>query len=198
MSCPEIVWDRALAHRFDPQASEPADWPTLESHLETCADCRRRAVAVDPSLLFSLRPPEPPASQAGPRNEAAAMIEAVATMRRTARVERHAEENRTWARRLGHARWTRWVAAAAVAVAALSYGALGMGGLSADDPAGGAVRVEAPAPSPHLPEILQRVEAARSVPVFEGLNRPEARVYEWMSEDSDVAVLMIVDENLDV
>lgn len=198
MSCPETPWDRTLAHRFDPQAPEPADWPALESHLETCADCRRRAVAVDPSLLFALHRPEAPASHDGPRDEAAAMIEAVATMRRAARVERRAEESRPWTRRLGGARWTRWAAAAAVAAVTLSFGALGIGGLGDEPAAGSGARAEAPAAAPHLPEAPQAVGAARSVPVFEGLDRPEARVYEWMSEDSDVAVLMIVDENLDV
>lgn len=189
MSCPEITWHDALAHRFDASAAEPENWDVLRAHLTSCGDCRRDAVAIDPSLVFALRAPAP-APVSG--DDAAQMIQAVASMRRAARVERRSEETRSISR-LRNAPWTRWAAAAAVTTAFLSYGALEP---DFRNPLGSTPRAASAtlAPSPQPLEAA----AARSVPVFEGLDRPDARIYDWTSEDPDVAVLMIVDENLDV
>lgn len=191
MSCPETTWRQALAHRFDPQVHEPEEWGSLRAHLETCDDCRREAVAVDPSLLFGLRAAAP---EAGAGDEVAAMQQAVTTMRRAARVERGMEGRRSGLARLRTARWTRWAAAAILTVAALAYGGLGLDGW---DPGTETQTSEPVSPREARVESLSGLQAAH-VPIFEGLDRPEARVYDWTSEDSDVAVLMIVDENLDV
>lgn len=121
------------------------------------------------------------------------MTRAVKAMRRAARVESHAEPSRSeeaWERP------ARWAAAAVLIVGVLSFGAIGF---DTGDVAPGAGPVTESAPVPVRPgEASRTLEALRGMPVFEGLDRPEARVYDWTSEDSDVAVLMIVDENLDV
>lgn len=188
MSCPETNWRDALAHRFDPDQREPDDWEALQTHLETCDTCRREAVGVDPSLLFALRVTAP---ETDARDEAAAMQHAVAGMRRAARVERRAEQKRSGLDRLRSTPWTRWAAAAVLTVAGLTYGSIGLD-VREEDP-------EAP-PAPARAASMDPSSSlnAAHVPVFEGLDRPEARVYDWTSEDADVAVLMIVDENLDV
>ncbi len=159
----------------------------MRAHLDTCDDCRREAVAVDPSLLFGLRAAAP---ETGTGDEIEAMQQAVTTMRRAARVEGRPEGGKSGLDRV----WTRWAAAAILTVAGLTYGGLGLDGW---DRRSGVQTPEATSPREARVESLPGVKAAH-VPVFEGLDRPEARVYDWTNEDSDVAVLMIVDENLDV
>lgn len=114
MSCPTPGGMEALlAHRFDPEAPEPAQWPELAAHLDECAACRRRALAVDPSLLFGGPGRREVPGAASPEE----MIQAVTAMRRAERVER-VERVESPRHRRG------WAAAAGIALMALSFGAL--------------------------------------------------------------------------
>lgn len=92
MSCPrrqDADWEALLAHRFAPAGEEPAGLAEALAHLDACPSCRRRAVDVDPLLLFrgARALPEPAA--------AAAMVEAVRAGRRLHRTERRAGSRRS-------------------------------------------------------------------------------------------------------
>ena len=114
MSCRTHPGEMAqlLAHRFDPEAPEPAEWPEVAAHLAECADCRRRALALDPSLLFGGLGRRPAPVAASPEE----MIQAVTAMRRAERVER-AERGES------PRHWRGWTAAAGIVLMALSFGA---------------------------------------------------------------------------
>lgn len=191
MSCSPETLSTALAHRFDPEAAEPASWPALRDHLAACEDCRRRALAVDPSLLFDL--PRRSAGGTTAASQAAvdpqAMIAAVAAMRRADRVESRTEEHTAPIRRLRR-RWARYTAAAVVAAAALSYGVAGhveLPELSLFDPApaGVAQRVVG------SPDEAQRVPG--DVPLVERTESDAQLLYEVRETDVDMAFFAVED-----
>lgn len=177
---------QALAHRFDADATEPATWPELRDHLAACEGCRRQALAVDPTLLFDLprrRPGAPePVAQVDPRE----MISAVAAMRRAERVESRSEELAIPAGR----GWTRYAAAAAVSVAALSYAVGGHVGPMAAPPA---PAIETAHSAPVYGDVRGRAFAPAEVPLVERTESDAELLYEVSETDVDVAFFAIED-----
>lgn len=45
-------WESLVAHRYAEGASEPPQWDEAMAHAGHCDDCRRAALAADPSLVF--------------------------------------------------------------------------------------------------------------------------------------------------
>lgn len=110
MSCPD--WSRLTA---DPGTPVPAEaW----AHAESCADCRRSALAADPTLVFR-RLPRATVTD----DDVASMRLAVHAMRRDLARPMPQLDERTFdvpGRRFGGARFaTRWAALAAAAVLAI-------------------------------------------------------------------------------
>jgi hypothetical protein len=178
VSCPD--WRRLAAHRLAAEGEEPSGWAAAMAHLDACDDCRRAALAADPSLLFRRLP-----GLAAGRDEVAAMREAVAALRRASRVASPAPEP---ARRL------RAVAAAGLVVAAL--GLLPGGGGSTTGTLGPAGGDGALASSPL--DLLEPAGASGPTEVqpIDGLNLPDARVYQLAGDN--LPVVMSVDASLDV
>ena len=202
--CPD--WRTLSRHRVEPDGVEPLGWPQALEHFDRCPLCRKEAIAADPTLLFRrLAAPAPLStlgSHASPASSAAstsggeeieAMLAGVAALRAASRLA---------APRRPHVLhgWQRWAVAAALAVAALSLGTNRL-------PAGGALRTLAAIPAvadlaapgvdriDTAPSGLNVVPAANPSPI-EGLNRPDARVYQM--DGDHLSVVMIVDESLDV
>lgn len=197
MSCPD--WKILAAWRDDPSSPEPAEWSGALAHFDRgCQDCRRTALAADPTLVFRrlMTVAEPaPAQEA---SDVDSMRRAVAAMRAASRVEAVERKRQTLS-------WKRWGLAAVLALAALTLpsgearhplarldqpnqlnqrpdfaGGL-LGGLLSD-PRGAALAVPA--------------SMGDDLPTVDGVNRPGARVYHMDGEG--LAVVMIVDESLDV
>jgi hypothetical protein len=195
-SCPD--WRHLAAYRQEGSATtEPAGWPEALEHLDHCPACRQSAVHADPTLLFRRLPGLAAEMSAGEEAaEVESMRQAVATLRTARRLGPPAER----------AVWKHWVAAAALAAAALSLGAghglhngpagpaiLGNALALAVPalPAGPQVSAVAPMP-PGAPRFV-----SEPVPMVEELNRPAARVYQ-MDGGKNLSVVMIVDERFDV
>jgi hypothetical protein len=183
VSCGEWVrlrpWVAARLERGADPASAAAE-SAAPDHLAECAECRRLACALDPSLVFlKLREPREPSDAAGQREiaESAAMRERVAAMR--AMKTKWSGEVRGGTRAGG---W-RWAAAALLVGAGLAQG---------DRPAAVAPFPLALAAGPAV-AVPTELELQ---PVVEELGRPEARVYQFAGDD--LSVVMIVDETLDV
>jgi hypothetical protein len=224
MGCPD--WTRLLAWRERRDGIEPDGWGAAVAHLDDCPDCRRQALAADPTLLFA-RPAPVPLDAAG---EAARMRQAVAAMRRASRLlpgeRRGAAEaasgaatavsrlvDRPFDRLIAAtaARLPGWRLAAALALAAglLWASPVPVDPGSATAPAAVAM-VAGTGPTlaaAALPAAVrgQGIAAAATVPaddltrlpVFEGLDRPrDANVYQL--DGDGLLVVMIVDETLDV
>jgi hypothetical protein len=169
VSCPD--WRSLAAHRDDPRTAEPASWRQALAHLDGCAVCREEAYAAEPTLVFRRLP----ALDRDAAAEVESMRQAVAVLRSGRRAEA--------GRRGAAARWRRWAAAAVFALAALS---LGRG-----------VDPENLGPVPPSSAFTSYRPATGSVPVIEGLDRPDARVYQrW--DGGDMSLVFIVDESLDV
>jgi hypothetical protein len=170
VSCPD--WTTLAAHRRERRGVEPDGWPAALEHFDSCPECRREALAADPTLVFR-RMPEVKMTPADEAAEAASVRQAVAAMRTASRLE---------ASRRSSAGWRRWAAAAVLAAAALSLG---------QD--GGRIHQEAPVAASSTP-----VPAGELTPLsgIEGLNRPNARVYQMGV--GDFGVTMIYDESLDL
>jgi hypothetical protein len=189
VSCPD--WKNLAAWRDDPSAAEPAAWSDALTHFDRgCQTCRRTALAADPTLIFRrlVAIPEPtPAQEA---SEVDSMRRAVAAMRAASRVEAVERKRRTLS-------WKRWAVAAVLALAMLTLPG------------------ETRHPFDRLDRLDTRQDLAGSLlsgdrgaalavpaslgddlPTVEGVNRPGARVYHMDGED--LAVVMIVDESLDV
>ncbi len=191
MSCPD--WQTLAAWRDEPRAEEPAEWSDALAHLDRgCPSCRRAAVAADPTLVFRRLAAVPETTPAQEASDAEAMRRAVAAMRAASRVESP--------ERLKTINWKRWAAAAALAVAALS-----MPGDEARLRRTASLIAEATpavlsAGSPSVAGLSASVfpaavfPAANGDPIVEGVNGPDARVYQM--ESDELTVVMVVDENL--
>jgi len=154
----------------------------LVEHLRTCSSCRRAAVEENPTVVFSLLE----AASIG-RDEIAEIQASVRTLRRS-----RAIESAEGIRPRGGKKTTM---VAASLVFALSLLPLAGGRLleEGDEPLLDAVSERQPRGRPAWQSWVQD----RTVPpVIEELNRPEARVYQLTEED--LAVVMIVDETLDL
>ncbi len=151
-------------------------------HIRACSSCRRAVVAGDPILVFSLLEPDPLDEV-----QVAEMQAAVRTLRRSRVIEAGDKSRPSGERK------TTMVAASLLCALALL-------------PLSGERRLE-DAGQPPVYVVseerlraqsgwLQWVEDRTATPVIEGLNRPGARVYQLTEED--LAVVMIVDETLDL
>ena len=174
------------------EAAEAA-WSEAVAHLDGCPGCRRPALAADPTLLFRTLPRvEVPAS------EAAAMRQAVASMRRARRVAPEPPRGRfarTAAAVSSLRRRGRGLAAAAL-LAAVS-GGLWLGLPGSDRTVEPAVPSVAAEQAPAAGTALPRATPAADEPVFMDLARPGAAdVYRLGS--GSMQVVMVVDETLDV
>lgn len=175
----ELVAAR-LERRDDAEAMLSA--PAL-GHLEDCGECRRAALALDPTL--ALRPlvePEVSGTMAAD-DEVESMLRAVETLRRApARRPRSALVSAGWRS-----------AAAILLVAGALYQLPARGPRIAANPPADA-QLEALASRPVDNEVVRAEFSGQ--PVLEDLDRPGARVYQLGG--GDVSVVMIVDETLDV
>lgn len=182
MRCPE--WRALLAHRFDAALEAPPHWSAAESHLEECAECRRRALAIDPTLVF-----RGAASWTETAGESAEIMQAVRTLRRHADLEDRSERTRAprpAERSSGRRREHGPLAAAALFALILAFQPT-MTSRPETEPT---ATLEVPAPT----GIARAVRP--TAPAIEVVDRPDARVYEWGADD--LSVVMVVDESLDV
>lgn len=181
MSCPDWQGLATLRHAGAPvapatDAVEPEGWADAVAHLDGCQHCRREALAADPLLVFR-RLPALQLNEAAERSEVESMRQAVAAMRTGRRLES----------RRRFAGWRRWAAAAALVVASLAV---------SRDPSP-VVAVSAPVPAPlALPPEAVGARFEGTPEMLEGLDRPDARVYQMKGKD--MAVVMIVDKSFDV
>lgn len=178
MSCPD--WTRLATGRDERSDAMPAGWQEALEHFDSCSLCRRGALAADPTLIFR-RLPGATMSPAEESSEVDSVRLAVAAMRTASRLEPAPKAFAGWRR------WSRWAAAAGIALATLS--------------ASGPVSVPPSVPGRPIeaaatPAALRgAVEAA---PMIEGLDRPSARIYQYQADGEGIAVLMIFDESIDV
>ena len=202
MSCPD--WKTLAAWRDDPRAEEPAEWQEALAHLDRgCVQCRRAAIAADPTLVFrrlAVVPAVPTSSPAQEASDVEAMRRAVAAMRAGSRVEASERRGRPAraARALKALSWKRWGVAAAMALAALSLPA-GPPRVPSGATPETAYRLPAvPAALFEAPETAVAGQAALGddLPTLEGVDRPGARVYHMDGEG--LSGTMIFDESLDV
>lgn len=196
MTCPD--WTRLTAHRVaDPAtaaARVPEAWGAALDHLDGCSECRRRALAADPTLLFRSLPDWKPDAAA----EVDAIRSGVAALRRAHRITPRGEAERAaGAAPGGSARSTGerngWrAAAAAVLAAALLSAAPAVRQTAGDAPRAGAV--------PGATGAGQAVPVAYlddpTLSTVDDIEHPTASVYHF--DDEEVAVVMVVDAGLDV
>jgi hypothetical protein len=184
-----VDWQALTAHRRQRAAAEPAGWREAVAHLADCPPCRRQALAADPTLLFQGLPDA--AVDAG---EVAAMRAGVAALRRARALASTAVDRRDSRRPAPdrHRRLLQGVAAAGLAAAALTLtpAARVEGPLAPDAPA--AVGAALPA-TVWGPELLSEVG---QLPMVEEVAGPEGRIYQL--RQGDFAVVMVVDESLDI
>ena len=210
MSCPD--WKTLAAWRDDPRAEEPAEWQEALAHLDRgCVQCRRAAVAADPTLVFrrlAVVPAVPASSPAQEASDIEAMRRAVAAMRAGSRVEASERRSRPAraARALKALSWKRWGVAAARALAAQSLPA-GPGRYASDQTSDQTVQPARQPVAMALPATPAKIMTAGGLetgatllgddlPTLEGVDRPGARVYHMDGEG--LSGTMIFDETLDV
>jgi hypothetical protein len=211
VSCPD--WKTLAAWRDDPRAEEPAEWQEALAHLDRgCVQCRRAAIAADPTLVFrrlAVVPAVPTSSPAQEASDVEAMRRAVAAMRAASRVEASERRGRPAraARALKALSWKRWGVAAALALAALSLPAGPGGRYSSDQSSDQAAQPHRQPVAVALPATPAKMMTAVSLetgvallgddlPTLEGVDRPGARVYHMDGEG--LTGTMIFDESLDV
>jgi hypothetical protein len=195
-ACPD--WTALVAGRDTAGERGEAAWRQALVHLDACPGCRRSALAAEPTLLFRALPRVEVAG-----SEAAAMRDAVASMRRARRVAPESPlaraAARVSARRLPASplgRRGRGLAAAALLAAA--SGGLWAALPAADPPPAAATAAPGEAESPALRRALP-ANAAPSLaePDFMDLSLPRsADVYRV--GNGGLQVVMVVDERLDV
>lgn len=173
MSCPK--WHALLERRA--AGPPPREWPEAVRHLRDCADCRRRALALDPTLLFVAEPPLEVSDR-----EVETIRRNVAALCRARRVERDCESRR--------GRLARPAAAAIVGAVLLLLPTH-----TARPPIpSGFLQQAAGGATPFVVESTSASEAP--APVLEQLDRRSARVYQFGEED--LSVVMVVDETFDI
>ncbi len=174
MSCPD--WGALLAHRRRLRGREPEGLRGALEHLAACPACRRRALRVDPTLVFRLLPPEEPAD-----GEIEAVRRNVRALRRTLELESAPPRRR---------RVSGGMAAAFLLALLFLMPVPGADPGREPPPGRGAGEWQG--------QILRGPISlpAGSAPLVESLDRPLARVYHLGGED--LSVVMIVDETLDV
>ena len=166
MTCPD--WVAATVWRRG-DGGAPAGWQGSLRHLETCASCRQRVAALDPTvLLAAAAAPTPAMTEEEVRAVAGTVRSMVASERLAAR-----------------SRPDRRPLVAAAALVALLAAPLGLSRL-ADRPADPVAPAETAASLP---------EPAAAPPVEE-VQPAGARVYQFGTED--LPVVLIFDENLDL
>jgi len=169
MTCPS--WEVLIAAR-DRSPREPAGWDEAVAHLDGCPICRQRAEVLDPTLMFRSLPAAPVTDE-----EVEEMRERVRLLVVSSRV--------------GGPREHRWRWASLVAVAAGLLLAIGVG-----------LEVSEPPPVLVVPAVTAAMPASLAAelalqPVVELLgDEPFEQVLEI--NDSDVAVVLLVDERFDV
>lgn len=215
--CPD--WQVLLAHRFEDleHLEEPSSWPQDLEHLEACEACRNEALGIDPSLLFSLSMPEVEVRE----HELSDMKRAVATLRQGMELAAKDSVNGSRPRRTRKA-WQTAAAAAALATG-LGYGAASLlykadsnpAILTAELVADGTTGIATPMPPSTYEELgswigetvtlepealeAQTLPAGwREAPVIEGVSSPAARVSFLTAPEEKLAVVMVIDPNLDV
>ena len=152
----------------------------LVEHLRSCSSCRRAAVDEDPTLVFSLLEPEPV-----DRGQIVEIQASVRTLRRSMAVEKG---NRSGPIEAGKA---VLVAASLLFALALLQATGGRTHEESAEPKEGVVSEER-----SLYDWQKWDDDRSATPFLENLNRPGARVYQRTEED--LAVVMIVDETLDL
>jgi hypothetical protein len=174
MSCPD--W-KALATARDRSPLEPAGWDGALAHFDGgCAECRRLALAADPTLAFRRLPALTVAA-----DEVEAMRLRVATLRSAAAVGERS-----------HRRLPSWRLAAAAAVAALAVLAGG------NPPAVTPLHTAPVSSTARVPAAASQALAAElaSEPLLEGLDKPVDQVVQWNGDD--LSVILVVDQRLGV
>lgn len=200
--CPD--WAALVAAREAGGERGEAAWRQALVHLDACDGCRRDALAAEPTLLFRALPRVEVA-----RSEAAAMRDAVASMRRARRVApepRLGPVARASARISGRRRPVEVLGRRARGLAAAGLLAAASGGLWMALPA--ADQTTAPQATPVAaaseaePPALRRAKPANAAPSlaepdFMDLSLPRsADVYRV--GNGGLQVVMVVDERLDV
>lgn len=155
------------------------------AHFAICPACRSAALAVDPSLLFSLGLNRAVAEES-PDREAERMRSSVEALRRAESLKAMLPGTATRIRRAA-------AAVAAVLVAAALFLSTGAGRL-ASGPDTVAVSRETAAESLFATTVPETDEIELSA--IEELDRPLARVYQLTEED--LSLVMIVDETFDI
>lgn len=163
-------WSR-LAAVCDNEGAEPEGWAEAVAHFDACALCRKEALKADPLLVFR-RMATVEITPAEERLEVESMQQAVAAMRTARRLETRGR----------FAGWRRWAAAAVLAGISLGVG-------------------RDKVPQLEQVAVIETPPAPASVaaPVLDGIDRPEARVYEV--GDDEFSAVMVIDpsfESLDV
>jgi hypothetical protein len=181
MTCSD--WTLLAAHRLadSPAVAEPEDagaWAEALDHLDWCPECRRRAVAADPTLVFRSLPAwEPDAA------EVDAMRAGVAALRRAHRVTPEgALQAKAVPARAAAGERTGWRVAAAAGLAAALLSAA---------PVAERFPREGSRPAPEAAFLDDP-----SLPAVDDIENPTASVYHF--DDDQVAVVMVVDAGLDV
>ena len=181
MNCAElrrVAPDSLLARELEPVVRRRA-----AEHLRECPECRRRAVAADPAVLFVDLP-----LLEVTENDVKAVRSAVGAMRRARALEH--ETSRPLSR------WWRHVAAAALLAALL----LAPGNTPVSQPEAGDGSAGLMAGVEDLETLIDQggflASATEPSSIIENLNRPQARIYQ-LTED-DLSLVMIVDESLDL
>ena len=157
------------------EGPEPSGWDAqqeLFSHLDSCADCRNRAIEIDPTLVFRELP-----SLAVSDGEVDRMRDAVHTLlRNRGLVERVSDPHRG----------IRRAAIGLLAGLALILGPE-MRRLDPGLPVDGTARI---------PALIASVQDPIPYPSIEDVDPPSARVYQL--QDEGLSIVMIVDESLDL
>lgn len=169
LSCPD--WSRLAAVRDardarDNEGTEPEGWAEAVAHSDACSLCRKEALKADPLLVFR-RMATPEITPAEERLEVESMQQAVAAMRTARRLETRGR----------FAGWRRWAAAAVLAGISLGVGRDKV------------PQLEQAAAAPPAPVVSSGYTAA---PVLDGIDRPEARIYEV--GDDEFSAVMVIDE----
>ena len=176
MSCHD--WAALVAHRSDPVLPVPVAWPDALDHLESCAECKREALSLDPTLALRDAARWVPSS-----GDIEGIRLGVETLRRTGELASAKPTGRSRSRTpRGHGR----VASALLFATVLALQADSTARTSMDLPEAGVVAFDDRAQQSLGPVA----------PAIDGLDRPLARIYEWGADD--LSVVMVVDETLDV